>query len=73
MAGALTERDFVTKLDKAGFHDIDIVSREPVGIDQLALYPLFTAELLDLMRRLIPAERQDRVASAIVVTARSNQ
>jgi arsenite methyltransferase len=71
VAGALTERDFVVKLAKAGLTDIDIVSREPIGIDRLALYPLFTSELLDLMRRLIPAERQERVASAIVVTARA--
>lgn len=32
-----------------------------------ALYPLFTRELIQLMRRLIPAERQDAVA--VVVTA----
>ncbi len=70
MAGALTERDFVAKLEKAGFDTIEVVSREPLGIDQLALYPLFTSDLLDLMRRLIPAERQERVAVAIVVTAR---
>ena len=30
-----------------------------------------TVELLDLMRRVIPAERHDGVASAIVVTARA--
>jgi hypothetical protein len=72
VAGALTERDFVTKLDKAGFNDIEIVSRQPIGIDQLALYPLFTSELLALMRQLIPADRQASVASAIVVTARTS-
>jgi hypothetical protein len=70
VAGALTERDFVAKLDKAGFEDINVVSRGPIGIDQLALYPLFTPDLLELMRRLIPADRQDSVAVAIVVTAR---
>ena len=69
MAGALTERDFVTKLENVGFDQIEIASRERIGIERLALYPLFTAELLDLMRRLIPTERQDDVASAIVVTA----
>ena len=69
MAGALTERDFVTKLETAGFNRIAFVRREGIGIDRLALYPLFTAELLDLMRRLIPSDRQGDVASAIVVTA----
>jgi arsenite methyltransferase len=70
VAGALTARDFVTKLEKAGFRDIGIVSRESIGIDRLGLYPLFTAELLDLMRRLIPSGRQAD-ASAIVVRAQA--
>jgi arsenite methyltransferase len=69
VAGALTERDFVAKLENAGFHQIAIASRELVGVERLALYPLFTTELLDLMRRLIPTERQDDVAAAIVLTA----
>jgi hypothetical protein len=70
VAGALTERDFVTKLERAGFREIEIVSRQPVGIDQLALYPLFTAELLDLMRRVVPSARHDEIAVAIVIAAR---
>jgi arsenite methyltransferase len=44
--------------------------REPVSVDDLALYPLFTTELLELMRTLIPRERQQAVATAIVLTAR---
>jgi hypothetical protein len=44
--------------------------REPVSIDDLALYPLFTGELIELMRRLIPADRQDRVATSVVITAK---
>jgi arsenite methyltransferase len=70
VAGALTERDFVAKLEKAGFLDIEILERSPVGVDDLALYPLFTPDLLELMRRLIPAERQGAVAVAVVVRAR---
>jgi arsenite methyltransferase len=69
VAGALTERDFVAKLERAGFHQITIVSREQVGVERLTLYPLFTPELIALMRRLIPADRQADIASAIVVTA----
>jgi hypothetical protein len=34
------------------------------------LYPLFTADLLHLMRTLIPAERQGELAAAVVVSAR---
>jgi arsenite methyltransferase len=41
-----------------------------MGVDDCALYPLFTPELLELMRRLIPAERQDEVGVAVVVRAR---
>jgi arsenite methyltransferase len=70
VAGALTERDFVEKLKKAGFGEIEVRHREPVSVDDLALYPLFTGELIELMRTLIPAERQDAVATSVVLTAR---
>jgi len=70
VAGALTERDFVDKLEKAGFADVEIHQREPVSVDDLALYPLFTSELIELMRRLVPADRQGAVATSVVVTAR---
>lgn len=70
MAGALTERDFVEKLERAGFRDITIRERRPVSIDDLTLYPLFTDELIHLMRKLIAPDRQGAVATAIVVTAR---
>ena len=70
MAGALTERDFVAKLEKAGFLGVEVLERSPMGVDDCALYPLFTPDLLDLMRELIPAERQDAVAVAVVVRAR---
>ncbi len=70
MAGALTERDFVTKLERAGFTDIEIVERSPMGVDDCALYPLFTTEVLDLMRTAIPPERQQIIGTAIVVRAR---
>jgi hypothetical protein len=43
--------------------------REPLSVDDLALYPLFTDELLKLMRTLIAPERQNAVATAIVLTA----
>lgn len=70
MSGALTERDFVRKLEKAGFTDIEIVERTPMGVADCALYPLFTEDLLGLMRTLIPQDQQDRVATAIVLRAR---
>lgn len=70
MAGALTERDFVAKLEKAGFEDVAVLERTPMSVDDAALYPLFTDELIGMMRKLIPAQRQGRVAVAAVVTAR---
>lgn len=69
MAGALTERDFVKKLDRAGFVDVEVFERTPLGIDDCALYPLFTDELLATMRRLVPRERLDRIAISAVIRA----
>jgi hypothetical protein len=69
VAGALTERDFVAKLEKAGFLGIEVLERSPMGVDDCALYPLFTPDLLELMRQLIPPERQSKVAVAVVVRA----
>jgi arsenite methyltransferase len=71
VAGALTERVFVEKLERAGFEEIEVVERLPLGVDDAALYPLFTTDVLELMRTLIEPERQRRVAVAIVVRART--
>jgi arsenite methyltransferase len=70
VAGALTERDFVAKLERAGFTNIEILERTPMGVDDCTLYPLFTTEVLDLMRTLIPAQRQQAIGTAIVIRAR---
>jgi hypothetical protein len=69
VAGALTERDFVTKLERAGFTAIEILERTPMGVDDCTLYPLFTTDILTLMRTLIPPERQQTIGTAIVVRA----
>lgn len=70
MAGALTERDFVAKLERAGFEEIRIHGREQLGIDDLALYPLFTPDLLAAMRRHIPASAHVEIGVAVIVSAR---
>jgi arsenite methyltransferase len=70
VAGALTERDFVTKLETAGFVDVEVLERSPLGVEDCALYPLFTPDLLDLMRQLIPPGRHDAVGVAVIVRAR---
>ena len=40
-----------------------------MGIDDLGSYPLFTPELIDLMRELLPPEQHDEVATAVTLTA----
>lgn len=47
-----------------------MVERTPLSVDDASLYPLFTDELLGLMRTLIPADQQDRVAIPVVLRAR---
>ncbi|HLN76878.1 MAG TPA: methyltransferase domain-containing protein [Nocardioidaceae bacterium] len=69
VAGALSEQDFLRKLEKAGLVEVEVRHREALSIDDCALYPLFPDEVIALMRKLIPLERQQRVAVALVVTA----
>ena len=70
VAGAMSERVFANKLRAAGFADIRLDQRTPFGIDDVALYPLFTAELIALMRRLVPADSHDQIAWSVLATAR---
>jgi arsenite methyltransferase len=65
----MAERDFVEKLIKAGFADVQVVHRESWGVADCELYPLFTEDLIALMRRLIPADHQDHVGDSIVIRA----
>jgi arsenite methyltransferase len=69
VSGALAERVFAAKLRRVGFADVWIGEKVPYGIDQAALYPLFSSELVQLMRRLISRERQGRVAISVIVKA----
>ena len=41
-----------------------------MGIDDCALYPLFTEDLLASMRRLIPRERLGHIAVIAIIRAR---
>jgi arsenite methyltransferase len=69
VAGALAEEGFLHKLDRAGFQDAEVVYRAPLSIDDCALYPLFSDEVIRLMRTLIPVEQHAQVAVAVVVKA----
>ena len=66
----MAERVFAGKLERAGFADLWVWGHRPFGIDQAALYPLFTSEVIEVMRRTIPPEHQDHVATGVMVKAR---
>jgi arsenite methyltransferase len=67
VAGALAEEDFVHKLERAGFRRVEVLDREPLSIDDCALYPLFSATVIRLMKELIPPDRHQAVAVSVVV------
>ena len=70
LSGALSEVAFYKGLRRAGFRDVSITPLDGFGLAECALYPLFTDELLELLRRLVPGERQDRIATSALITAR---
>ncbi len=69
VAGALAEHDFVRKLERAGFSGVDVLHREPLSIDDCALYPLFSDHVIRLMRQLITPEKHSAVAVSVVIRA----
>lgn len=73
MAGALTERAFVERMEKLGFAGISVLERKRYGIDDLAAEPLFPRDLIEMMRRLLPADVQDRIGVRIVVAAEKSE
>jgi hypothetical protein len=73
VSGALAERVFAEKLERAGFVDVWVGGHRPYGIEDAARYPLFTPELIKVMKRTITADRQDHVATGVIVKARKPQ
>jgi len=73
IAGALEEDDFLRKLERAGFADVEVLNREPLSVDDCELYPLFSDEVIELMRTLIPAQQQTEIAVSVVVRASRSQ
>jgi len=70
LSGALSEIALYKGLRRAGFRDVGVEPLDDFGIAECALYPLFNDELLGLFRRLVPAERHDRIARSVFVRAR---
>ena len=66
----MAERAFTTKLENAGFVDLWMGGHRSFGIDDAALYPLFSPEVIEVMRETIPADHQDHVATGVIVKAR---
>jgi arsenite methyltransferase len=70
IAGALSERIFCRKLDRAGLVDVEVTERSIVTLDDVALYPLFTPDMLSLMRRILPDDTRQHIATSVIVRAR---
>ena len=70
LSGALSEVALYKGVRRAGFGDVSIEPLHPFGIAECALYPIFSDALLGLLRDRLPADRHDRVATAVLVRAR---
>ena len=57
------------KFFNVGFEAIEVHDRRPFGLENLARYPLFTPEFLDMLRRTLPSERLGELVLSVVVTA----
>jgi arsenite methyltransferase len=70
LSGALSEIALYKGLRRAGFREVAIEPVGSFGIEECALYPLFSDELLALLRSLVPEQRHDRIAQSVFVSAR---
>ena len=70
LSGALSETALYKGLRRAGFRAVAVEGLHPFGVAECALYPLFNEGLLELLRRVVPADRQDRIAQSVFVEAR---
>lgn len=57
-------------MTRIGFSGVEVLERHPFGLAHAALYPLFTPELIELMRELLSPDQQAEVATAVTVSAR---
>jgi arsenite methyltransferase len=69
-AGAMAERALLRALGRVGLVDVEVRERHPFGVADCARFPLFTPDLLEVMRATIPPERQPAIATVVTVTAR---
>jgi hypothetical protein len=57
------------KVSNVGFEAIEIADRRPVGLDELARYPVFTEELQRFLREALPERRHAEIVWAVTLTA----
>jgi SAM-dependent methyltransferase/TusA-related sulfurtransferase len=69
-AGAMAERALLRALARVGLVDVEVRERHAFGVEDCARFPLFTPDLLEVMRATIPQERQSVIATVVTVTAR---
>jgi arsenite methyltransferase len=69
-AGAMAERALLRALGRVGLVDVEVRERHPFGVEDCARFPLFTPDLLEVMRTTIPPHRQPTIATVVTVTAR---
>ena len=50
--------------------DVWVGGHRPTSIDEASQYPLFTDEVIELMRASLPSEQHDHVATSVIVKAR---
>jgi arsenite methyltransferase len=70
LSGALSEKALYKGIRRAGFRAVAIEAVDTFGIAECALYPLFSDELLELLRSRVAVERHDRIATSVFVHAR---
>jgi arsenite methyltransferase len=70
LSGALSETALYKGLRRAGFRDVGIDPVGDFGIEECAMYPLFSDALIELLRRLVPEERHSRIARSVFVHGR---
>lgn len=69
-AGAMAERALLRGLGRIGLVDVVVRERHSFGVEDCARFPLFTPDLLAVMRSAIAPERQAEIATCVTVTAR---
>lgn len=70
IAGAVSPDLLRRKLQRAGFVDVVIEPSAPFSLADIAMYPLFTAEAIDELERVLSDADRQQVATAHLVHAR---